>query len=606
MTKSYEYRKAIIIIFILLTGILFVGRLFFLQVIDNEYKLSAENNVLRKITKYPARGLIYDRNGKLLVYNEAAYDLIVTPNLVKNIDTTEFCQLLKINRETYIELLNRARKYSRFKPSIFIEQISKEDFGFLEERLYKFPGFFVQARTLRKYPMPIASHVLGYVGEVDQNDLAADSYYSPGDYIGKSGIEKYYETILRGKKGIEYKLVDVFNREMGSYSNGKFDTILELGKNLRISLDIDLQAYGEKLMRGKKGSIVAIEPATGEILSMVSSPSYDPNLLIGRIRSNNFNNLSRDSLEPLFNRAIMAQYAPGSTFKLLNALIGLNDGTLSPQTRYDCQGVNSYPIVCSHDHYSPLDMIHAIEQSCNPYFYKVFKSILEQNKYTSIQEAYESWRSQIASFGVGHKLNTDIFGQRNGNLPNASYFNKYYGMNGWKAITVRSLSIGQGEIELTPLQLANQAALIANRGFYHSPHFVTSIEGEANNPNYEETTIRTNIPEEYFEDVIEGMSLVYAGESGGARWYRFNKLEMCGKTGTAENPFGEDHSVFIAFAPRDNPKIAISVVVENSGFGATWAAPIASLMIEKYLTGTVKPSWYEDKMLNTNLIKIKP
>ncbi len=600
MTKSFAHRKIVIITIIVLIGLIFIVRLFFLQVVDNKYKLSAENNVVRKITRYPARGLIYDRNNKLLVFNEATYDLLVIPNQVQNIDTSELCQLLKIDRETYNELLDGAKKYSRFKPSIFLEQISKEDFGFLEERLYKFKGFFVQARTLRKYPRPIASHILGYVGEVNNTELKANSYYSSGDYIGKNGIEKYYEKELRGKKGIEYKLVDVFNREKGTYFDGKYDTMSRTGSDLRISIDADLQAYGEILMNGKKGSIVALEPSSGEILSMVSTPTYDPNLLIGRIRSDNFKRLSSDTLEPLFNRATMAQYPPGSTFKLLNALVALKEGVLRNNTKYECQGVVSYPIVCSHNHYSPLDLDHAIEQSCNPYFYKVYRSILEQKSYENIQQAYESWRSQIAEFGVGKKLDSDIIGQRNGNLPQASYFDHYYGKKGWKAITVRSLSIGQGEIELTPLQLANQVAIIANRGFYYPPHFVTTIDDEAN-PNFKEA-VHTHFNEANFENIIEGMSLVYTGEHGSARWYRIDSLQMCGKTGTSENPFGENHSVFVAFAPRNNPKIAISVVVENAGFGSTWAAPIATLMIEKYLTGTVKRTWYEDKMKNTNLI----
>ncbi len=586
---------------VVMVGILFVFRLFFLQVIDNKYKLSAENNVLRKITRYPARGLISDRNGELLVYNEAAYDLLVIPNQVKNIDTTELCRLLKIDIETYVEIFNKVKKYSNHKPSIFLEQISKEDFGFLEERLYKFPGFFVQARTLRKYPRPIASHILGYVGEVDQNEIITDPYYSSGDYIGKNGLEKFYESELRGDKGVEYKLVDVFNREKGAYLDGRYDTLSNTGKNLTISIDADLQAYGQLLMNGKKGSIVAIEPSTGEILSMVSSPSYDPNLLIGRIRGENFNKLSNDTLEPLFNRATMAQYPPGSTFKLLNALIGLKEGVLKETTKYDCQGTVSYPIVCTHNHASPLDLHHAIEESCNPYFYKVYRSIIEQNKFATIQQGYENWRSQITKFGIGQKLHSDILGQRNGNLPEASYFDHYYGKKGWRAITVRSLSIGQGEIELTPLQLANQAATIANKGFYFPPHFVISIDGTPTSFN---EPIQTEIETAHFEDVIEGMSLVYNGERGSARWYKIDSLKMCGKTGTSENPFGKDHSIFIAFAPRDNPKIAISVVVENSGFGSMWAAPIASLMIEKYLTGTISRPWHEDNMVNANLIQI--
>ncbi len=603
MNKSHAHRKNVIIFIVVMIGILFVVRLFFLQVLDNKYKLSAENNVLRKITQYPARGLIYDRKGELLVYNEAVYDLLVTTNQVQNIDITELCSLLKIDQDTYLTKLESAKKYSKHKSSIFLEQISKEDFGFLEERLYKFPGFFVQARTLRKYPQPIASHILGYVGEVDQSEIKSDSYYSSGDYIGKNGIEKFYEADLRGEKGVEYKLVDVFNREKGAYLDGHFDTLSNTGKDLHISIDAKLQAYGELLMNGKKGSIVAIEPSTGEILSMVSSPSYDPNLLIGRVRGDNFKKLSNDTLQPLFNRATMAQYPPGSTFKILNALVGLKEGVLSEATKYECQGTVSYPIVCTHNHASPLDLSHAIEESCNPYFYKVYRSIIEQKKFATIQQGYEYWRSEIAKFGIGEKLYSDLLGQRNGNLPEASYFDHYYGKKGWRAITVRSLSIGQGEIELTPLQLANQAAIIANRGFYYPPHFVSSIEG---NPTQFNEAIQTGFEKAHFEDVIEGMSMVYNGESGSARWYKIDSLQMCGKTGTSENPFGKDHSVFIAFAPRNNPKIAISVVVENSGFGSMWAAPIASLMIEKYLTGTVKPSWWETNMLNANLIQIIP
>lgn len=605
MKKSYVHRKNVIIFIVVMIGILFIVRLFFLQVIDNKYKLFAENNVLRKITRYPARGLIYDRNEKLLVFNEAAYDLLVTPNQVQNIDTAELCLLLKINHGTYLEKLKKAKSYSNHKSSIFLEQISKEDFGFLEERLYKFPGFFVQARTLRKYPFPIASHILGYVGEVDQNEIKNNSYYSSGDYIGKNGIEKFYETELRGEKGVEYKLVDVFNREQGAYLDGRFDTLSNIGKDLQISIDAELQAYGERLMNGKKGSIVAIEPSSGEILSMVSSPTYDPNLLIGRVRGKNFKKLSNDTLEPLFNRATMAQYPPGSTFKILNALVGLREEVLRVTTRYECQGVVSYPIVCTHNHYSPLNLDHAIEESCNPYFYKVYRSIIEQRKFTTIQQGYENWRSQIAEFGIGKKLKSDIIGQRSGNLPKPTYFDHYYGKKGWRAITVRSLSIGQGEVELTPLQLANQAAIIANRGHYFPPHFVSTIDGEPN-PNHFNEAIHTGFEAEHFETVIEGMSLVYSGAEGSARWYKVDSLQMCGKTGTSENPFGKEHSVFIAFAPRDNPKIAISVVVENSGFGSLWAAPIATLMMEKYLTGTVKPSWYETNMLNTKLIEVNP
>ncbi|MCP4552120.1 MAG: hypothetical protein GY834_08810, partial [Bacteroidetes bacterium] len=536
MNKNYANRKIMILTLFILIGILFIARLFHLQILNNEYKLSAQNNVLREITRYPARGLIYDRNGELLVYNEAVYDLLVTPNQVHTIDTLGLCRLLKIDIETYIKLFNKAKRYSNLKPSTFLKQISKEDYGYLSEQLYKFPGFFVQARTLRKYPSMIAAHVLGYVGEVDQNEITNDQFYSAGDYIGKNGIEKFYETLLRGNKGIEIKLVDVFNREMGSYQDGEYDLLAMAGKDLQISIDAKLQAYGELLMRNKKGSIVAIEPSTGEILSLISSPAYDPNLLIGRIRSENFLKLSVDTLEPLFNRATMAQYPPGSTFKLVTALAALNEELLNQDTRYECRGIISTPLVCSHNHESPLNLVHAIEQSCNPYFYKVFRSILEQKKFASVQKGYDLWRDYIQKFGIGQKLHTDIIGQRNGNLPASLYFNEYYGQKGWKATTVRSLSIGQGEVELTPLQMANQVAIIANRGFSYPPHLIKSTsDNEAT--EFSKAT-QTGILAEHFETIIEGMSLVYSGGNSAVRNYRIDSIQMCGKTGTSENPFG--------------------------------------------------------------------
>jgi penicillin-binding protein 2 len=602
MRNSYEQRKFLIIGIILAVGLIFAIRLFKLQVYDSKYKLSAENNVLRYVTQYPPRGLIYDRNGDLLVYNEAAYDLLVVPGQLDEFDTAALCRLLDIEKDDFLERLSKAKAYSWYKPSVFIEQISKEDYGYLEEMLFRYPGFYVQARTLRKYPNPIAAHVLGYVGEVSQKEIDRKPYYKPGDYIGKSGVEKAYEDILRGRNGMKIIMVDVFNREKGSFENGRYDTNAVAGKDLVLSLDIELQEYGERLLKNKKGSIVALDPASGEILALVSSPNYDPNLLVGRIRSENFLKLSRDTLEPLFNRATMAQYPPGSTFKLLNALIGMHDNVLSESTEYDCNGLATYPIPCSHNHESPLDLVHAIEQSCNPYFWQVYKSILEEPGFRNIQQGYDHWKELVMQFGVGTLLETDLLEQSDGNLPAHSYFDKYYGKKGWKAITVRSLSIGQGEIELTPLQLANFSSTIANKGFYYPPHLLKEVKGEEDIVENlkEKKTISINTGS--FETIIEGMSLVYEGEHGSARWYKNDSIPMCGKTGTAQNPHGENHSVFIAFAPKEDPKIAIAVVVENSGYGSTWAAPIATLMMEKYLTGEVKPTWFEEKILNSDLI----
>ena len=600
---KFSSRRYVITAIIIVIGMVYLVRLFMLQVIDNDYKLSAQNNVLRYITQYPARGLVYDRNNELLIYNEASYDLLVTPRQLDVIDTTLLCRLLRISQEEFEDRLAQAKKYSHHKPSIFLQQISKEDYGFLEEQLYKFPGFYVQARTLRKYPKTIAAHLLGYVGEVNQKNLRKDQYYRIGDYIGKSGIEYIYENELRGDKGIEVKLVDVFNREKGSFQDGRYDTSAVSGTDLHLSIDSKLQAYGELLMQGKRGSIVAIEPKSGEILTLISTPTYDPNLLIGRIRNENFLKLSRDTLNPLFNRAIMAQYPPGSTFKPINALIGLNEGVLHTYTKYSCQGTVSVPIVCSHNHASPLDMEHAIEQSCNPYFWKLYKSIIEQKKFENIQEAYDHWRSEVMKFGIGERIPSDLLGQRNGNLPDHSYFDKYYGRRGWKATTTRSLSIGQGEIELTPLQLANVAAIFANRGYYFPPHIVTGFGKEKIKNLKFINRIETGFPADLYEDVIKGMELVYEGEHGSARLYKSKDIKICGKTGSAENPFGETHSVFIAFAPADDPKIAISVLVENIGSGSSYAAPIATLMIKKYLQGDFESLWYEVNMLKQNTEK---
>ena len=602
MKKYYERRKFVFIAMFLTVGALFILRLFVIQVWSNEYKLSAENNVLRAVIQYPARGLVYDRNGKLLIYNEAAYDLMVVPRQVETFDTVELCTLLKIDKDEVKKRLAAARHYSPFKPSIFLQQISKEDYGYLEEKLFKYPGFYVQARTLRRYPNPFAANVLGYISEVDNTDIEKDPYYRMGDYIGKSGIEKAYEDILRGRKGVMFKMVDVHNREMGSFQKGKYDTLALPGKDIHLTLDANLQAYAEQLMQNKKGGIVAIEPGTGEVLVMVSAPSYDPNLLVGRIRAKNFRKLSLDTLKPLFNRSIMAQYPPGSTFKTINTLIGLQEGVLNVHTTYSCRGVISTPIPCSHNHHSPLSLLPAIEQSCNPYFWQVFKSIIEQKKYSTIQQSYSRWRDYVMSFGVAQTLPGDIPDQAKGVLPSYAYFNKYYGLNGWKAITIRSLSVGQGEIQLTPLQLANVATIIANRGYYCPPHLLKSIVGEnTTNEDYTHKYVLRIDPENY-DILIEGMRLVYSGDEGTARWYRMDSIPSCGKTGTSQNPHGDNHSIFIGFAPVEHPRIAVAVVVENSGYGATWAAPIATLIMEKYLRGKITLTGSEQRMLKADFI----
>jgi penicillin-binding protein 2 len=602
MNRNLSERKYVVIAIFVIVAVIFIVRLLILQLFDDSYILSAENNVLRKITIYPNRGRIYDRNGELLVYDEAAYDLLVIPRQVKELDTAEFCHILNIPDSVFKIKMKKAKKYSRYKPSIFLEQISKQEFGYLEEKLYKFPGFYVQTRSLRKYNRPIAAHTLGYIGEVNNKEMKADSYYHQGDYIGKSGIEKFFEKELRGKKGVGVVMVDVHNRQQGSYKNGKYDTLSVPGKDHYLSIDADLQAYAERLMQNKIGSIVAIDPETGGILAFVTSPTYDPNLLVGRVRGKNFGMLMHDSLKPLLNRAIMGRYSPGSTFKPVQALIGLQENVLRKSTSYVCYGPATTPIRCTHNHESPLQLQHAIEQSCNPYFWNVFKSIINNPKYRSVEEAYNEWRSYVMSFGFGTKFKTDIPFEVSGNVPTAEYFNKIYGKGHWNALTIRSLAIGQGEILVTPLQLANESVIIANKGYYYPPHIVEAIGSPDNIIKEFRMKKETKVKPDKFDVVREAMLEVFEGEHGTARWAKLEGVKICGKTGTVQNPHGKDHSIFVAFAPMENPKIAMSVIVENSGYGSTWAAPIASLMIEQYLNDTITRKRLEKRILDGNLI----
>ena len=618
---DFSDRKHVILAIFLIIGIIFLFRLFYIQIIDDRYKLSADNNVLRYITQYPARGLIYDRNGELLVQNQPAYDLMVIPRQLKEIDTADFCHLIKITKEQFINKLHKARKYSFYKPSVFQKQLSVETYATFQEKLYKFPGFFVQLRTLRKYPQNIAAHVLGYVSEVNNRIIKKDNYYKAGDYIGYSGIEQSYEKMLRGKKGIKVFIVDVFNRIQGSFANGKYDSLAVPGMNLTSTLHDKLQEYGELLMQNKKGSIVAIEPSTGEILALVTSPAYNPNLLVGRARTKNYKQLETDTLEPLFNRAFMAQYPPGSIFKVIQALIGMQDSVIFPNTMFSC----NRNLVNCHNHRSPLNLHESIQHSCNPYYYMVFKRIIYQgisdNKYKDSEIGLERWRKHVLSFGIGNKLGIDISSEKSGNIPSANYFNKLYEKGRWKFETIYSLGIGQGEILLAPLQMANFTAIIANRGYYYTPHLIkphpatSPSEGKipragtsspptgartAEELENQRSKNLTTIDQEHFDLIVDAMQDVV--ERGTARRAKIEGITVCGKTGTAENPHGEDHSIFIAFAPKDKPKIAISVVVENSGFGGTWAAPIASLMIEKYLTDSISRPQVEERILNANFI----
>jgi len=603
---SFANRRHIIRFVIILIGLIYTIRLLFLQVIDSSYKLSASSNVLRYVTQYPARGLIYDRNGKLLVYNEAAYDVMVIPHQLTAFDTTEFCQILEITKDYVDESIKKAREFSMYNSSIFLKQISSETYAKFQEKMYKYPGFYVHARTLRKYTSDIASHILGYVGEVNDKIIESNDYYKLGDYIGISGVEQSYEEYLRGKKGLNVYLVDVHNRIKGTYANGRLDQKAEVGSNIISTIDSELQAYGEKLMRNKIGSIVAIEPSTGEILALVSTPTYNPELLVGRKRTQNYASLMSDTLKPLFNRALMAQYPPGSTFKVVNALIGLQEKILFPYTKFECAGAyysRGLRVGC-HIHRSPLNLIESIQMSCNTYYCNVFRNILDNRKYPSIRESFDQWKKYLESFGFGKSLNSDFANELNGLLPTKSMYDRIYGEKGWNSLTIVSMAIGQGELGTTPLQMANMAATVANRGHYYTPHIVKEIEGDNAIDSRFFERHNTLIDSAYFDIVIEGMDLAVNGEAGSgstARTAQVPGVIVCGKTGTAQNPHGEDHSIFIAFAPKDNPKIALAVYIENGGFGSTWAAPTAKLMIEKYLNDTISVPWWEDYILNAKI-----
>ena len=585
------------------TTVLLLITLFGIQVLNDSYKVSAENNVIKSITIYPERGYIYDREGVLLVTNQRAYDLMVTPRQIKRLDTIALCEIIDIDLEEFNKYLKRAKRYSTRKASLLLKEISKQTAAQLQERLYEFPGFYLQERTIRQYPERSAAHILGYVSQVPDYILKKDDYYKRNDNYGISGVESSYEKDLRGVRGTQYLIRDVWNRPKGSFEDGKYDSLAINGKDIELSIDIQLQKYAEELMRNKKGSIVAIEPATGEILTLVSSPNYDPNLLIGRSRSINFNRMYKDLDKPLFDRSLLAEYPPGSTFKLVNALIALQEGVIYDGTRFSCDEGWRFSAklkIGCHAHRSPLNLIESIEQSCNAYYCNTFRRIVE--KYPTASKGYDNWREHVLSFGLGNFLNNDLYNGRKGRVPTVDFYNKQYGKGRWKAPTVISLSIGQDALVVSPIQMANMCAAIANRGHYYTPHIVREVDGAQLNDSAYNTPKYTSIDKKHFNTVINGMERVFTGKHGTAKTARVKGIEICGKTGTAENSHGEDHSIFIAFAPKENPQIAIAVYVENGGWGSTWAAPIASLMIEKYLTGQISNSKQEAFILNGNLM----
>ena len=590
-----EKRKYILGGVAFLIILIYLVRLFTLQLLSDDFKKNADSNAFLQRIQYPARGIITDRNGELLVYNQPAYDVMVIMNEQIGVDTMDLCQSLHITREWYehrMEEIKDSRRnpgYSKFTQQLFMSQLSTEEFSRFQEKLFRFPGFYIQKRSIRQYRHPYAAHILGDVGEVNPDDLSEDQYYQSGDYIGKLGVERSYEKELRGVKGKEILLRDARGRLKGHYQNGKFDVAPVPGRNLKLSIDLKLQALGERLMKGKLGSIVAIEPSTGEVLCMVSSPTYDPKMMVGRQRGKNHILLSQDTHKPLLNRAIMGQYPPGSTFKTSQALTFLQEGVITPGTAYSCtHGFHNRGLtVGCHGHASPLPLIPAIATSCNGYFcWGLYYMFGNRKKYPTVQDAMTRWKDYMVSMGFGYKLGIDLPGEKRGMIPNAPYYDKAY-RGDWSGLTVISISIGQGEVNLTPLQIANLGATIANRGYYIIPHVVKEVQGQPLDTLYTKKHY-TMVERKNYEYVVEGMRHAVLG--GTCRTANTSMYEVCGKTGTAQNPHGQDHSVFMGFAPRNNPKIAICVYVENGTWGATYGVPIGALMMEQYINGKLSES----------------
>lgn len=590
--KEYglEYRKYVIGGVATLIVVIYIIRLFSLQIMSDDYKKNADSNAFLKKIDYPARGNITDRTGKLLVFNQPAYNIMVVMNEeAGKIDTTDFCSALGITKEFYVKRMaeikdrNKNPGYSRFTQQIFMSQLSEEEFSLFREKLYRFPGFYMQKRSIRQYQYPYAAHVLGDVAEVSPSDIEEDDYYQSGDYIGKLGVERSYEKELRGQKGVQILLRDAHGRIKGRYQEGRFDQKPVAGKDLTLSIDLELQALGERLMEGKIGSIVAIEPSTGEILCMVSSPTYDLRMMSGRQRGKMHRELQMNSWKPLLNRSIMGQYPPGSTFKTSQGLTFLSEGIISPNTMYSCHRGFQYKglRVGCHGHGSPLPLIPAISTSCNAYFcWGLYHMINNRKKYKTVQDAMNTWRDYMVSMGFGYKLGIDLPGEKRGLIPNADFYDNAYNKS-WNGLTIISISIGQGEVNLTPLQIANLGATIANRGYFITPHVVKSVKGQPLDEKYKEKHV-TKATRASYDYIVAGMRSSVMG--GTCKEANRADYEVCGKTGTAQNR-GHDHSVFMGFAPMKNPKIAVAVYVENGGFGATFGVPIGALIMEKYIKG---------------------
>ncbi|MFD1614719.1 penicillin-binding protein 2 [Gelatiniphilus marinus] len=600
-------RQLLLFITVIFVGIVFIGRLFYLQVYSSNSHNLFEDNAIRKVYDYPKRGFVYDRNGTLLVANQPSYDVMVIPREVEPLDTLEFCSLLKIDKGQFMKTYNKAYRYSPRLPSVFVSHLSKADYAVLQEKMRKFTGFYIQKRSLRKYETSIGANVLGDIGEVNTRDIKKDPYYRMGDLIGKQGVEASYEKTLRGVKGIKFIQKDRFNRNIGPYKDGKLDTIPEQGKDITITIDAKLQEYGELLMHNKRGGVIAIEPSTGEILAMVAAPTYNPNDLVGRQRSKNFTKLYNDSIaKPLFNRSLQGVYEPGSPFKLMNALIGLQEGVITPNEKVTCYAGYKYGnrfMKCHCYIGKRNDLVSGIQESCNAYFATAYRKILD--KTGNAADGIDVWSKHAKSFGLGNFLGYDLKVGQKGRIPNRAYYKRVYPKTFYATYTI-SNAIGQGEVATTPIQLANMVAAIANRGHYYTPHIIKHIEGEIlpekfTRPKY------TSIDKAHFEPVIEGMHQVY--KNGTAKWLQVKDIDICGKTGTVEN-FAiidsvktqlTDHSIFVAFAPKENPKIALAVFVENGYYGSRFAGKVASLMIEKHIKGFTTRKDLENWLLDRSL-----
>lgn len=601
-------RKVLLPSLIILATSLLVMRIFYLQIVDDTLKLKSENNAIKKKYEYPERGYIYDRKGKLLVANQASYDIMVIPREVKNTDTLEFCQLLNITKEDFIKKIQKATIYSPRLPSVFLAQLNKSEFAAFQEKIRKYEGFYFQKRSLRDYEVNFGANVFGFITQVNEKLVAKNPYYNSGDLIGRQGVEESYEDLLRGIKGVKYIQKDKYNREIGSYKDGKYDTIAVQGEDINLTIDAEIQKYGEELMINKRGGIVAIEPSSGEILALVTAPSYDPGILVGRQRSKNYTELYRDSIaKPLYDRGLLAEYPPGSPFKILTGLVALQEGVIDENTTVFCNRGFSYArgrFMGCHCHGGALQLHRGIFESCNSYFATAYMKTI--NKYAKPAQAVDIWSNHVKSFGLGQFMGYDLPTGKRGKVPDSKTYKRIYPNGGWRSTTIVSNSIGQGEVLMTPIQLANMMATVANKGHYYTPHIIKKIEGHKIDEKFTTKHV-TTIDKKYFEPIISGLFDVY--NLGTARSLRVEGIDICGKTGTAENfaKIGgvrvklEDHSIFVAFAPKDNPKIAIAVMVENGGYGATIAGPIASLMIEKYLRQKITRIDLEKRILATSL-----